>query len=145
MVTPTAISISCYRGPIESKNSKPWPRNSAYHRVPASRGSRSTAGTIEFTTGTGIAVWRNGNTSQETTLQKANEAELDALETKLDKFYGPYLQLSNTNRLIATELKSRQPDPDKMRILLIMLKWKEGFSKGDIAQINEIVSIDESL
>jgi hypothetical protein len=32
-----------------------------------------------------------------------------------------------------------------MRILLIMLKWKEGFSKGDIAQINEIVSIDESL
>lgn len=95
----------------------------------------------------GIAVWRSGNTSRETNLQKANEAELEALETKLDKFYGPYLQLSNTNRLIATELKSRRPNPDEMRILLILLnpQWKDDFSKGDIAQINEIVSLDEAL
>jgi hypothetical protein len=30
MVTPTATSISCCRGPIESKTSRPWPKNSAY-------------------------------------------------------------------------------------------------------------------
>jgi hypothetical protein len=30
MVTPTAISISCCRGPTESKTSEPWPENSAY-------------------------------------------------------------------------------------------------------------------
>jgi hypothetical protein len=30
MVIPTAISISCCRGPIESKISEPWPENSAY-------------------------------------------------------------------------------------------------------------------
>jgi hypothetical protein len=30
MVTPTAISISCCRGPTESKTSELWPENSAY-------------------------------------------------------------------------------------------------------------------
>ncbi len=94
-----------------------------------------------------LAIWSNGRTTRATTIQKANEAELAALDAKLDKFYGPYLQLSSTNRLIATELKSRQPEPEKMRILLILLdpEWRSKLSKGDAALVDEIVSIDEAL
>ena len=94
-----------------------------------------------------LAIWSNGRTTRATTIQKANEAELAALDAKLDKFYGPYLQLSSTNRLIATELKSRQPEPEKMRILLILLdpEWRNKLSKGDSALVDEIVSIDETL
>jgi len=94
-----------------------------------------------------LAIWSNGRTTRATTIQKANEAELAALDAKLDKFYGPYLQLSGTNRLIATELKSRQAEPEKMRILLILLdpEWRNKLSKGDSALVDEIVSIDEAL
>jgi hypothetical protein len=94
-----------------------------------------------------LAIWSNGRTTRATTIQKANEAELAALDAKLDKFYGPYLQLSSTNRLIATELKSRQPEPEKMRILLILLDpdWRSKLSKGDAALVDEIVAIDEAL
>lgn len=66
-----------------------------------------------------FAIRSNGNSSRQTTIQKANEAELEALQSKLDNFYGPYLQLSNTNALIASDLKSRQREGAAMRVLLI--------------------------
>lgn len=94
-----------------------------------------------------LAIWSNGRTSRATTIQKANETELDSLESKLDNFYGPYLQLSSTNRLIATDLKSRHPSRGQMRILLLLLDpaWKQNFKPGDIAFVEEILSIDAKL
>jgi hypothetical protein len=116
-------------------------------------GSKDVAGLLSGIAGllgagvAALAIGWNGRTTRATTIQKANEAELAVLDSKLDKFYGPYLQLSSTNRLISTELKSRQLDPDKMRILLVLVdpRWREKFSAGDVALIDEIVSIDEAL
>jgi hypothetical protein len=94
-----------------------------------------------------FAIRSNGNSSRATTIQKANETELESLESKLDNFYGPYLQLSSTNRLIATDLKSRQLSAGEMRILLLLLDpaWKQNFMPGDIAFVEEILSIDAKL
>ena len=86
-----------------------------------------------------LAIWSNGRTSRATTIQKANEKELDSLRSKLDDFYGPYLQLSKTNQLIATDLKSRHSSPEHMRILLLLLDptWKQSFKSGDKAFIED--------
>ena len=94
-----------------------------------------------------LATWSNGRTSRETTIQKANEAELESLQSKLDNFYSPYLQLSNTNRLIATDLKGHHPTTGQMRILLLLVDpaWKQNFKPGDIAFVEEILSIDAKL
>jgi hypothetical protein len=89
-----------------------------------------------------IAIVSNGRTSRGTTIQKANEAELESLQLKLDSFYGPYLQLSRTNRLIATDLKQHRAGGAGMRVLLILLdpKWKDGFRPGEVSLIEEILS-----
>lgn len=94
-----------------------------------------------------IAIVSNGRTSRGTTIQKANEAELESLQSKLDNFYGPYLQLSSTNRLIATDLKQHRAGGADMRVLLMLLdpKWKDGFSPGEVALIEEILAIDAKL
>lgn len=94
-----------------------------------------------------LAIWSNGRSSRATTIQKANEKELESLQSKLDDFYGPYLQLSSTNRLIATDLKSRHSSPEHMRILLLLLDptWKQSFKAGDKAFIEEIIAIDGKL
>lgn len=94
-----------------------------------------------------FAIRSNGRSSRATTIQKANENELESLQSKLDDFYGPYLQLSNTNYLIASDLKSRQPAGAEMRILLLLLdpNWRDQFNKGDATLIEEILSIDAKL
>jgi hypothetical protein len=94
-----------------------------------------------------FAIRSNGRTSRQTTIQKANEAELESLQSKLDNFYGPYLQLSSTNRLIATDLKSHHTTTGQMRILLLLVDpdWKQNFTPGDIAFVEEILSIDAKL
>ena len=94
-----------------------------------------------------IAVFWNARASRETTAQKANEVELEALQTKLDSFYGPYLQLSSTNKLIAADLKKGRPEGAEMRVLLLLLDpaWKARFTPGEIALVEEILSIDAKL
>lgn len=94
-----------------------------------------------------LAIWSNGRSSRATTIQKANEKELDSLRSKLDDFYGPYLQLSKTNQLIANDFKSRHSSPEHMRILLLLLDpaWKQNFKSGDQAFIEEILAIDGKL
>ena len=94
-----------------------------------------------------IAILSNGRTSRATTIQKANEAELESLQSKLDSFYGPYLQLSSTNRLIALDLKSHHAAGPEMRVLLILLdpQWKDTFNRGQVALVEEILSIDGKL
>lgn len=94
-----------------------------------------------------IAIIFNSRTSRATNVQKANEAELEALQGKLDGFYGPYQQLSNTNQLIATDLKARHSAGAEMRILLLLVdpKWEDQFTPGEATLVKEILSIDEKL
>lgn len=94
-----------------------------------------------------FAIRSNGQSSRATTIQKANEAELESLQSKLDGFYGPYLQLSSTNALIATDLKSRQREGAAMRVLLVLLDpdWRQNFTQGDVSLIEEILAIDGEL
>ncbi|MGY3135356.1 hypothetical protein ACVWZM_006038 [Bradyrhizobium sp. USDA 4501] len=94
-----------------------------------------------------IAIIFNSRTSRATNVQKANEAELESLQEKLDSFYGPYQQLSNTNQLIATDLKARHAAGAEMRILLLLVdpKWEDQFTPGEVTLVKEILSIDEKL
>jgi hypothetical protein len=72
--------------------------------------------------------------------QKANETELKEIQAKLDGFYGPFLQLSGMNSLLARELRDRQPDKDKYRLLrsLFDKQWLESLSDGDKTIVREI-------
>ncbi|MFK4386988.1 hypothetical protein [Bradyrhizobium sp. USDA 223] len=94
-----------------------------------------------------IAIIFNLIASRGTTIQKANEAELEALQSKLDNFYGPYVQLSKTNELIASDLKNRHAAGKDMRILVCLLdpKWRDQFSSGEAALVEEILAIDKKL
>lgn len=93
------------------------------------------------------AIGSNLRSTESNNNQKTNEAELKAIEEKLDQFFGPYLQLSNTNKLIANELKARHPEAPEMRILLLLIDpdWRGKFSPGDATAIDEIIEIDKSL
>lgn len=106
----------------------------------------SIAGLLAFFVGLG-AIWSNLRSTRNNNNQKTNEAELKSIETKLDEFFGLYLQLSNTNKLIADELKQRHPEAPEMRILLLLLDagWRGRLSRGDATLIDEIIDIDKSL
>ncbi len=79
--------------------------------------------------------------------QKANEAELKAIQDKLDAFYGPYLQRSEESRLLASELRDRQPNKETFRTLLKLLDpaWFPALSKADQTIVNEIVENGDKL
>lgn len=80
---------------------------------------------------------------QEFARQRTRErAEL--VRSKLDSFYYPYKQLSDTNRLLHQSLKARQPNPDKFRTLTSLLEGHE-FSKDDQSLICELVKIGAQL
>jgi len=79
--------------------------------------------------------------STEATLwQKANETELKDIETQLDEFYGPYLQMSQANFLLAEELRSRQPDKDTYRLLVKVFdrNWLDSLPRGDRTIVREV-------
>ncbi|KQQ17378.1 hypothetical protein ASF59_00085 [Methylobacterium sp. Leaf121] len=80
-------------------------------------------------------------------VSKNNEAEVSAIEGKLDGFFGPYLQLSETNRLLHQDLRSRQADPANFRTLTHLLNpdWKSKTSAADKTIIDEIMHIDGQL
>ncbi|HEX3885400.1 MAG TPA: hypothetical protein VHW66_22290 [Stellaceae bacterium] len=77
--------------------------------------------------------------------QKANEAEQKEIQEKLDSFYGPYLQRSLENRLLALELRDRQPDKATFRTLIKLLDpaWLPGLSQADQTIVTEIVGNGE--
>jgi hypothetical protein len=105
-----------------------------------------TAGVLAFFVGLG-AIWSNLRSTRNNNNQKTNEGELKSIDEKLDGFYGSYLQLSNTNKLIADELKQRHRDVPDMRILLLLLdpRWRDRLTNGDATLVDEIIDIDRSL
>jgi hypothetical protein len=79
--------------------------------------------------------------------QSVNAAELKDLQTKLDTFYGPFLQRSEINRLMVEEFKSHQTDPGSFRTLTLLLdpNWRSRLSKSDQTIVSEIVKNDIAL
>ncbi len=71
---------------------------------------------------------------------KANQAESTYLQSKLDKFYGPFKIISDTNHLLARDLASRQKEPGDYRLLdkLFDNKWRDNLSPGDLRFVEEI-------
>jgi hypothetical protein len=91
---------------------------------------------------------RNANSATRTTQQinqasiwqKANEAELKDIQTRLDGFYMPYVLLSRANKVLADDVKFRQPKPDDHRLLVQLFnkEWRDSLSAAD-RKIVEIV------
>lgn len=84
-----------------------------------------------------LAAQRNNEASL---WQKANETELKDIQAKLDGFYGPFLQLSGMNGLLAREFRDRQPDKDTFRMLrgVFNKQWLTSLSEGDKTVVREI-------
>lgn len=79
--------------------------------------------------------------------QKANEAEVKEIRTKLDTFYGPFVQRLEEGRLLANELRDRQPDKGTFRTLIKLLDpdWLKNTSPADRTIVTEIVQNGQSL
>jgi hypothetical protein len=79
--------------------------------------------------------------------QKANEAEVKEIRTKLDTFYGPFVQRLEEGRLLANELRDRQPDKGTFRTLIKLLDpdWLKNASPADRTIVTEIVENGQSL
>lgn len=79
--------------------------------------------------------------------QKANEAEAKEIRAKLDTFYGPFVQRLEEGRLLANELRDRQPDKGTFRTLLKLLnpEWLKNTSPADHTIVTEIVQNGQSL
>lgn len=79
--------------------------------------------------------------------QAVNAAELKDLQTKLDSFYGPYLQRSEINRLMIEEFRSHQVNPGQFRTLTLLLdpQRRSHLSKSDQTIVGEIVKNDIAL
>jgi hypothetical protein len=72
--------------------------------------------------------------------QKANETEIRDIQAKLDGFYGPLVQLLQTDHLMAQELRNRQPDKQTHRLLVKLFnkEWLAALPVGDKRIVAEI-------
>jgi hypothetical protein len=88
------------------------------------------------------------NEIQKAIIQRSNESELTLLQERLDKFFGPYQQLSETKALLAREFISRQRDP-AFRTLSALLDPEQrkqlAGDKNDWTILSEIMQIDGEL
>jgi hypothetical protein len=86
------------------------------------------------------------NTTKEHWL-KANQAEAEYLQRKLDEFYGPFMLMSQANHLLAQDLRDRQPAPKLYRLLdkLFDENWQSNLSEGDKTLVDEICNTGKRL
>jgi hypothetical protein len=82
---------------------------------------RNTAKTIEG------AIKSN----QSTLRQKANESELQTIQEKLDKFYGPFMTRLQADHILAQDIRSRQPEGYRLLVSLFNKEWLVGLSEGE--------------
>jgi hypothetical protein len=78
--------------------------------------------------------------SQNNLWQRTNDAEIQALQHKLDAFYGPLMHRLESDHLLARDLRDRQPDKATYRLLtkLFDRAWKDALSSGDRMVVREI-------
>ncbi|WP_207462150.1 hypothetical protein [Azospirillum sp. SYSU D00513] len=77
-------------------------------------------------------------TTEASVWQKANETELKDLLGKLDGFYGPFMQMSDANRLMAEDVRSRQPEGHRLLLKVFDREWLQSLSPGDQTIVAEI-------
>jgi hypothetical protein len=70
--------------------------------------------------------------------QKANESEFKEQIEKLDRFYGPFIHMSETNRLLALDFRSRQPEGFRTLIAVFDRSWVDSLSSGDRKLLDEV-------
>jgi hypothetical protein len=94
-------------------------------------------------------LWLSHRTIRQTralTIQQmqrnADEAVAKSLEEKLEKFYGPLIQLRNTSRLLYKIFTARQKDSENFSTLISLLAGTE-FKGNDGILLDEIIRIGE--
>lgn len=69
--------------------------------------------------------------SQATLWQKANESELQSIQEKLEKFYGPLMTRLQADHILAQDVRSRQPPGYRLLPSLFDRKWLASLSEGE--------------
>jgi hypothetical protein len=69
--------------------------------------------------------------NQATLWQKANENELQSIQEKLDKFYGPLMTRLQADHILAQDIRSRQPKGYRLLPSLFDKKWLASLSEGE--------------
>jgi hypothetical protein len=80
-------------------------------------------------------------------IQKTNELEIESIESRLTEFIGPFLHLSEENKILAAELKRNQPGGSDFRTLTALLTdgWLAGLSDGDRNLLDAVVANGREL
>lgn len=85
-------------------------------------------------------------TAEAAAWQKANEAELKVIQDRLDRFFGPFRQMSGVNRLMSRDLRDRQSDSRFILLEKLFDKaWLTSRSAGETALIAEIAANAKTL
>lgn len=94
----------------------------------------------------GAAAWIATRNARATIVQGTNQRELDAIASWLDGFLGPFLQLSEENRLLIEALRGDHGG-SSFRTLTALLdpKWLPSLSSGDRKLVEAIVENGVSL
>jgi hypothetical protein len=79
--------------------------------------------------------------------QKANETEVKAIQDQLDGFFGPFMQMSEVNRLLSRDLRDRQADSATFLLLekLFDREWLKNIPLGEKALVGEIAANAKTL
>lgn len=79
--------------------------------------------------------------------QKANDGEMNEIQTQLDGFFGPFTRMSDVNRLLSRDLRARQADSQRFLLLesLFDREWLSNLPVGEQTLVAEIVANAKTL
>ncbi|AUC93699.1 hypothetical protein CWS35_04810 [Bradyrhizobium sp. SK17] len=85
--------------------------------------------------------------NEATIWQKANEVETKEIQDKLDRFHGPYAQMSGTNALLARDLRGRQQDSATFLLIekLFDQNWLSSLPSDQRALLDELIANASAL
>ncbi len=65
--------------------------------------------------------------------QKANDGEMNEIQTQLDGFFGPFMRMSDVNRLLSRDLRARQANSQRFLLLesLFDREWLRNLPLGE--------------
>ena len=78
---------------------------------------------------------------------KTNALEIEYIQRRLDRFWGPYLVMSDSHHLLAQDIRNRQSSPESYRMLpsLFDESWLASLSPGDRQLVRDICENGERL
>ncbi|MGO4712238.1 hypothetical protein [Bradyrhizobium sp. 2TAF24] len=79
--------------------------------------------------------------------QKANDGEVNEIQAQLDGFFGPFMRMSDVNRLLSRDLRARQADSQRFLLLesLFDREWLNNLPQGEKTLVTEIVANAKTL